>query len=406
MRWRQRILLIVLLLLVVLAVLWAFMPRPVPVETAKVSRGPLRVTVEEEGKTRLRDRFVVSAPVAGYVRRVDLEVGDPVKRGQAVAGIEPMRVEGLDPRARAAAQARVSTAEAALRAAEERVREAAAADEYASARLERTRRLADAGLSPKDALEQAASEAKRASAATRSAAEAADAERHELEGAKAALTRAGASDGRRADRVTVRSPEAGVVLAVHHESEGVVAAGTPLLEVGDPGRLEVEVDVLSADAVRIRPGIPVLFERWGGDIPLEGKVRVVEPVGFTKISALGVEEQRVLVIVDITSPQEVRKRIGNGYRLEASFVLWEEKGVLQVPEGALFRSGDRFAVYVVEKGRAKTRTVEIGRRNGLAAQLVSGLAEGETVILHPGDTVAEGKKVSIRRTTTPPRASR
>ena len=396
MPWRQRILLVLLLLFVALALLWAFMPRPVPVETAKVSRGPLRVTVEEEGKTRLRDRFVVSAPVAGYVRRVDLDVGDPVKRGQAVAGIEPLRSEGLDPRARAAAQARVSAAEAALRAAEERVREAEAADEYASARLGRTRLLAAAGLTPKDALEQVASEAKRASAATRSAEEAVDGARHDLEGAKAALTRAGASEGRRADQVTVRSPAAGVVMALRHESEGVVAAGTPLLEVGDPGRLEVEVDVLSPDAVRIRPGTSVRFERWGGDVPLEGKVRVVEPVGFTKVSALGVEEQRVLVLVDITSPREIWKGIGDGYRLESSFVLWEEKEVLQVPAGALFRTGDRFAVYVMEKGRAKTRMVEIGRRNGLAAQLLSGLAEGETVILHPGDTVAEGKKVRAR----------
>ena len=201
MPWRQRIFLILLLLLAALAILWAFLPGPVPVETAKVSRGPLRVTVEEEGKARLRDRFVVSAPVAGYARRVDLEVGDPVKRGQVVAEIEPLRAEGLDPRARAAAQARVSAAEAALRAAEERVREAAAADEYASARLERTRRLTDAELMPKDTLEQAASEAHRASAVTRSAEAATDAARHELEGAKAALTRAGASDGRHAGRV-------------------------------------------------------------------------------------------------------------------------------------------------------------------------------------------------------------
>jgi HlyD family secretion protein len=176
----------------------------------------------------------------------------------------------------------------------------------------------------------------------------------------------------------------------------VVPAGTPLLEVGDPGRLEVEVDVLSADAVRIRPGTPVRFERWGGDVPLEGKVRVVEPVGFTKVSALGVEEQRVLVLVDITSPRDAWKEVGDGYRLDASFVLWEEKEVLQVPAGALFRTGDRFAVYGMEKGRAKARPVEIGRRNGLAAQLLSGLAEGETVILHPGDTVAEGKKVRSR----------
>ena len=396
MPWRQRILLIALLLLAALAILWAFLPGPVPVETGNVSRGPMRVTVEEEGKTRLRDRFIVSAPVAGYLRRVDLEVGDPVRRGEVLAGIEPMRAEGLDPRTRAAAQARVSSAEATLRAAEERVREAAAAEEYASARLERTRRLADAGLTPKDVLEQAASEARRAIAVTGSARAATDAARHDLEGAKAALTRAGASDARQGGRVAVRSPSTGKVLAVRHESEGVVPAGTPLLEVGDPGRLEVEVDVLSADAVRIRPGTPVRFERWGGDVPLEGKVRVVEPVAFTKVSALGVEEQRVLVLVDITSPRDSWKRVGDGYRLEASFVLWEEVDVLQVPASALFRTGDRFAVYVLEKGRAKVRPVEISRRNGLAAQLLSGLAEGDTVILHPGDTVADGKKVRAR----------
>ena len=396
MPWRQRILLIALLLLAALAILWAFLPGPVPVETGNVSRGPMRVTVEEEGKARLRDRFIVSAPVAGYLRRVDLEVGDPVRRGEVLAGIEPMRAEGLDPRTRAAAQARVSAAEATLRAAEERVREAAAAEEYASARLERTRRLADAGLTPKDVLEQAASEARRAIAVTGSARAATDAARHDLEGAKAALTRAGASDARQGGRVAVRSPATGKVLAVRHESEGVVPAGTPLLEVGDPGRLEVEVDVLSADAVRIRPGTPVRFERWGGDVPLEGKVRVVEPVAFTKVSALGVEEQRVLVLVDITSPRDSWKRVGDGYRLEASFVLWEEVDVLQVPASALFRTGDRFAVYVLEKGRAKVRPVEIGRRNGLAAQLLSGLAEGDTVILHPGDTVADGKKVRAR----------
>jgi HlyD family secretion protein len=356
----------------------------------------LRVTVDEEGKTRLRDRFVVSAPVAGYAKRVALEVGDPVKRGQVLAELEPMRTESLDPRSRATAEARVSSAEAALRAAEERVREAAAADEYAAARLERTRKLTEAGLTPRDTLEQVESEAKRARAARGSAEEVADSARHEVEGAKAALTRGGESGSGRSEKVAVRSPVRGKVLAVRHESEGVVPAGAPLLEVGDPGRLEVEVDVLSTDAVRIRPATPVRFERWGGDVPLEGKVRRVEPVGFTKVSALGVEEQRVLVIVDITSPKEVWEGIGDGYRLEASFILWEEKDVLQVPAGAVFRSGDRFAVYVVEKGRAKVRTVEVGKRNGLAAQVLSGLAEGETVVLHPGDTVSDGRKVRPR----------
>jgi HlyD family secretion protein len=393
---RNRIPIIVFLLLAGSAIVWAFLPRPVSVETQKVSRGPLRVTVEEEGKTRVRDRFVVSSPVTGYARRVDLEVGDPVERRQVLAEIEPMRAESLDPRARATAEARVASAEATLRAALARAREAEAAHEYAEARLARTRKLSEAELVPRDALEQAESEAKRTRAAKGSADDAAEAARHEVEAAQAVLTRGGNAGGRGSEKVAVRSPVKGRVLAVRHESEGVVPAGTPLLEVGDPARLEVEVDVLSLDAVRIRPGTPVRFERWGGEFPLEGKVRHVEPAGFTKISALGVEEQRVLVIVDITSTREEWEGIGDGYRMEASFILWEEREVLQVPAGALFRTGDRFAVYVLEKGRAKVRPVGVGKRNGLAAQVLSGLSEGETVIVHPGDTVSDGKKVRPR----------
>jgi len=368
----------------------------VPVETSKVSRGPLRVTVEEEGKTRLLDRFVLSAPVAGYAKRVDLDVGDPVERGQVLAEIEPMRAESLDPRTRATAEARVASSEATLRAALARAREAAAAYEYAAARLERTRKLTEAELLPRDTLEQVESEAKRTRAAKGSADDTAEAARHEVEAAKAVLTRGGEAGGKGSEKVAVRSPVAGRVIAVRHESEGVVPAGTPLLEVGDPAHLEVEVDVLSMDAVRIHPGTPVRFERWGGEFPLEGRVRRVEPVGFTKISALGVEEQRVLAIVDITSPREGWKGIGDGYRMETSFILWEEQDVLQVPAGALFRIGDRFAVYVLDKGRARVRPVDVGRRNGLAAQVLSGLSEGETVILHPGDTVSDGKKVRPR----------
>jgi len=393
---RSRILLIVLALLATSAIVWAFLPRPVPVETSKVSRGPLRVTVEEEGKTRLLDRFVLSAPVAGYAKRVDLDVGDPVERGQVLAEIEPMRAESLDPRTRATAEARVASSEATLRAALARAREAAAAYEYAAARLERTRKLTEAELLPRDTLEQVESEAKRTRAAKGSADDTAEAARHEVEAAKAVLTRGGEAGGKGSEKVAVRSPVAGRVIAVRHESEGVVPAGTPLLEVGDPAHLEVEVDVLSMDAVRIHPGTPVRFERWGGEFPLEGRVRRVEPVGFTKISALGVEEQRVLAIVDITSPREGWKGIGDGYRMETSFILWEEQDVLQVPAGALFRIGDRFAVYVLDKGRARVRPVDVGRRNGLAAQVLSGLSEGETVILHPGDTVSDGKKVRPR----------
>ncbi len=396
MAWRQRILLASLLLLAALAVAWAFLPRPVPVDTAKVTRGPLRVAVEGEGKTRLTDRFVVSAPVAGYARRVGLDVGDPVTKGQALATLEPLRAESLDARARAVAEARASTAEAAVRAAEQRIREAGAAHRYADARLARMKKLAEADLTPKDTLEQVAAEADRAHAEEESAGEAADAARHELEAARAALSLAGDPGGTERERLVVRSPVAGRVVAVRHESEGVVPSGTPLLEVGDPAQLEVEVDLLSADAVKVSRGTRVLFERWGGDAPLEGKVRLVEPVGFTKVSALGVEEQRVLVIVDFASPRERWIRLGDGYRLEASFILWEAGDVLQVPAGALFRSGDRSAVFAVDGNRARLRFVEIGKRNGLAAQVLSGLAAGETVVLHPGDAVADGRKVRPR----------
>lgn len=395
MPWRNRIVAIVIALLALLFILWAFLPGPVPVDTAKVSKGPLSVTVEEEGKTRLRDRFVVSSPVTGYAVRVDLDVGDTVREGQPVVTLEPLRTDSLDPRSRATAEARAAAAEAALRSAEARVREAEAADGYAEELLVRTRQLSEAGLTPKDTLDRVESEARRSRASRLSAEAAAETARHEAEAARAMLTRGGKPSGG-GEKVVVRSPASGRVMSVVRKSEGVVSAGTPLLVVGDPGKIEVEVDVLSPDAVRIRPGTPVRFNRWGGEGTLEGKVRVVEPAGFTKISALGVEEQRVLVIADITSPREAWERIGDGYRLEAAFVLWEGKGVLQVPEGAVFRAGGRDVVYVVEGKRARIRNVELGKRNGLAAQVLSGLSEGETVVVHPGDSVSDGRRVAPR----------
>ncbi len=196
--------------------------------------------------------------------------------------------------------------------------------------------------------------------------------------------------------VIVRAPVSGSVLKLHHESEGVVSAGEPLLDIGNPRSLEVKAEVLSTDTVKIKKGTSVVFERWGGDKPLSGVVRVVEPAGFTKVSSLGVEEQRVLVIVDITSPREAWQRLGDGYRLDASFIIWEGDNVLQVPASALFRKGDGWALFVVEHKRARMKAVEIGQRNGLAAEIVKGLAEGEHVIVHPGDTVRDGVRVRAR----------
>ncbi|HHL39685.1 MAG TPA: efflux RND transporter periplasmic adaptor subunit [Deltaproteobacteria bacterium] len=371
------------------------MPAPLPVETASAVRAPLRVTVTEDGKTRVVDRFVISAPVAGFVRRLRLDVGDRVSRGLVVAEMEPLRPQVLDRRSRAESRARVEAARAALKAAVEKAAAAATDRDLARTEYERIERLHAGGYAPRDMLDRAGADLDRAEAALRSARFSADVARFELEAAQTAL-RYSAAEGDAADAgevVTLRSPVAGSVLKVFRKSEGVVAAGQPLLEVGDTAAIEVEVDVLSEDAVRIREGMAVVIERWGGAVALEGKVRTVEPVGFTKVSALGVEEQRVLVIVEITSPRNRWERLGHGYRVEASFVLWEGSDVLQVPASALFRRGEGWACFVVEEGRARLRMVKVGHRNGLAAEILSGLRPGEIVITHPANEIDDGVAV-------------
>ena len=397
MRWRRWVLLLALAAAILLAITFGMMPRRVPVEMAKVTRGPLRVTIEEEGKTRVKDRFLLSAPVAGFVQRIDLLVGDNVARGQAVAMLEPMRPAVLDSRTRAEAAARVDAAKSALDAARENARVATADDDYVRAKYERTRKLHESGFASDDDLERADSEARRALSTRRSSEFAVEVARFDLDAARTQLKVYSGEEGRTPiGKVSMRAPVGGRVLGIPHKDEGAVEAGRPLIEIGDPRALEVEVDVLSHEAVRIRPGTPVLFERWGGEVPLEGKVRTVEPAGFTKVSALGVEEQRVLVIADITSPAALWERLGDGYRLEAVFIIWDGDGVLQVPASSLFRYGEGWAAFVPEGGRARRRTVEIGRRNGLVAQILSGLAEGETVITHPSDQIGEGTRVRKR----------
>lgn len=397
MTWRRWIVVFALLGAVALSVAYGFRPGPVLVEAARVTRGALQAAVEEEGRTRVADRFVVSSPVAGTARRIDLDVGDRVAKGQSLVVVEPLQAGALDPRSRAEAQARVAAAEAALSAAGENAREATAHDGYAQTNLERTRGLFAGGFATRDALDRAETEARRAQAARGSAGFAVQVARHNLEAARTAL-RYSAAEGAAspAGAFPVRSPVAGRVLAIPHKSAGVVSPGQPLIEIGDPSALEVEAEVLSADAVRLRPGMRVLFDRWGGDVPLEGFVRVVEPAGFTKVSALGVEEQRVHVIADIASTGAGRERLGDGYRLEARFILWEGRDVLQVPAGALFRQGDGWAAFAIEKGRARIRTVGIGHRGSLAAEVLSGLSEGDSVVVHPGDAVRDGVRVRPR----------
>lgn len=399
MGWKRWLVIGMVVAAVVLLIAYGYRPQPVLVEAGKVSRGPLRVTIEEEGKTRVTDRFVVSAPVAGFARRVKLDVGDPVRRGQLLLHLEPLRSNVLDPRSRAESQARVAAAEAALSGAREQVSADAADAGYWEGELARIQELHASGDVAKGRYDRTLAESRRAEAVRRSAEEAVKVAASELEAARAALEHSAASQAMNpAELVAVHAPVGGRVLKLVHESEGVVNPGDPLLEIANARSLEVEVEVLSADAVRITPGMRVLFERWGGDVPLEGRVRLVEPVAFTKISALGVEEQRVLVIVDITSPPDLWERLGDGYRVEASFILWEAEDVLQIPNSALFRYEDGWAVFMVDTGFARRRAVRVDHRNGLVAELVSPLAVGEQVITHPDDSIEDGTEVKVRGT--------
>jgi HlyD family secretion protein len=394
---RRSIGLALLAALAVAALVWGFRPRPVAVEIGVVTRGPLAVVVEEEGRTRVRDRFEVSAPVPGFVRRLTLDVGDPVERGDVTAELEPLRSAVLDPRARAEAEARVASAEYALQAAEQHAAAAAAEASRAQNEFERRRKLCESGCISKEELDTAELLARRTAAEQRSAEFAIEIARFELEAARTALHHSAADPtAQPMERVKIRAPVAGRVLRLARRSEGVVAAGETLIEIGDPGALEIEVDVLSSDAVRIGPGTLVRLSRWGGEADLAGRVRVVEPAGFTKVSALGVEEQRVWVIVDLVSPPEQWQRLGDGYRVEAGFVLWQGDEVLQVPTGALFRQGDGWAVFAATGDRAARRAVSLGHRNALAAEVIDGLTAGERVILHPSNRIEDGTRVRER----------
>jgi HlyD family secretion protein len=386
--------LIILAAAVLAALGWGFWPRAQPVETATVAQRPLAITVEEEARTRVKERYVIHAPVAGFLRRIDLDVGDPASKDAAVAALDPMLPAVLDPRSRAEAEARVASARAELQRREAGARQAEAEAELAASEFRRVEGLLERRLVSQREFDQAQADLRAREAARRAAASAVQVGRYDLEAARAALRYTAAGDGGKAvGTVSLRSPVEGRVLKLHEESAGVVAAGQPLLEVGDPGELEVESEVLSKDAVRIEPGGQVLLERWGGEAALEGIVRTVEPTGFTKISALGVEEQRVRVIVDIVSPPAEWRRLGDGYRVEARFIVWEKPDALTVPTSALFRRDGGHAVFVVDGGRARVRPVVPGQGSGLLTEIVEGLEAGETVVVHPGEAIADGVRV-------------
>ena len=359
-------------------------PSVIPVQTSKVERGAMRVTVNEDGETRARDRFVIAAPIPGRMLRVELEQGDAVRKEQIVAKIQPLP---LNQQQREEVLARIETAEANKRQAQARVERALADYEQAEREFKRREHLGRAIAA--EELEQArnaeAIREKELEAAKFSAQAAAS----EVKVARAGLV---GVEGAAAQPmvISIHSPVSGCVLQVVEKSERVVQAGAPLIVIGDPTRLEIVTDVLTTDAVNIMPGAPVELEGWGGDHPLHAKVRIVEPSGFTKISALGVEEKRTNVIADfVDSPG----RLGDSYRVEASIITWQRSEVLKVPNSAAFRTSSGWAVFVMESGKAHERVVKVGHRNQTEAEVLDGLTAGEEVILHPSNQLREGARV-------------
>lgn len=389
---------VALVLLVLLGI--AVAPRPVPVDLVTVERGALRVTLDHEGKTRVHDRFVVSAPVAGQVLRIELEPGDPVVAGKTVmATFEPGVPPLLDVRSRAEAEARVRAARATLDQAQAELSRAQTEQAFAQAQAERTRRLAADGIASKEALDAAEAEGRGRAEARKAAESAARAAEHELEAARAALVDGGdATGGSAAPKraaITLRAPIDGVVLRRLHESKAVVPAGEPLLELADPADLEIVADYLSTDAVRIRPGMAVLIEQWGGGT-LRGRVQRVEPYGFLKVSALGVEEQRVNVVIDIVAPVEQWRDLGDAFRVDAKIVVDRRADAITVPTGAVFRHGEGWAVFVNDGGRARLVAIEPGPRGGARTVVQSGLEPPAEVVVYPGDAVKDGVRIRVR----------
>ena len=391
---KKRLILSAAAVIIVLLLIYGFWPQPVSVDTARVERGPMNVTIEEEGMTRVKDRYVISAPVAGYARRITQEVGDTVATGQVLLQLDPMPSDVLDPRRHAEARARLSAAQAKLKAAQEAANAAAADAEYAISELNRIQGLFDSGASTRQTLDQVTREANRSRAHKASADFSVQVARYEVEAARSVLEYSAAGTNRREkDQVKILAPVDGSILKKYRESEGVVTAGQSLVEIGDPRSLEVQVEVLSSDAIQIRPGTPVRFRRWGGSDSLAGSVRVVEPTGFTKISALGVEEQRVWVIIDITSPIEMWNRLGDGYRMVADFIIWQSDDELQVPSSALFRQSKNWAAFRVDGNRAQLTRVQIGKQSGLQTVISSGLKQGDRVVIHPPETLEDGMRI-------------
>lgn len=394
MKWLKRIFGLAAAAAVAAAAVYALLPKPVPVELGEVTKGRFEQTVDEDGRTRVRERYVVATPIAGKVLRIALKPGDEVSEGTTLASIVATPSSIIDARTRQELEQRVGAAEAARERGMAAVQRAEATLAQARADLERSRALAAAGTASRSRLERDELAATLAARELEAARFQEHTSEHELELARAALANPSAEE--RGEPWVIRSPVAGRVFRVFQESEAPVAIGAPLLEIGDPRDLEIVVDVLSTDAVAIAPGAPAWIERWGGDRPLKGRVRRVEPSAFTKISALGVEEQRVNVIIDLLGSPETWSGLGDGYRIDARILTFEADGALKVPASALFREGDDWKVFVAAEGVARKRKVEVLRRTGAEAMIGAGLAEGEKVVLYPGDALSDGVAIGAR----------
>jgi HlyD family secretion protein len=382
---------VVIILAIVAMAMW---PESIEVNAAKVERGPMQVTVDEDGETRIRDKFVVSAPVAGRLQRIELEPGDTVVRGKTVvARLTTADAPLLDPRTRGELEAATEAARAAVGQARAEFERTTAELARARQTLQRQQELMKAGAIAADSLDAAETAVATAEEARKAAEFAVSRSEYELQTARARL-QAPAPAGR---AVEVVAPVSGVILKRLRESESVVPAGEPLLEIGEPGRSEIVADFLSTDAVRIQPGAPVLIEGWGGSEPLHGRVRRVEPAGFMKVSALGVEEQRVNVLINFDDPSSAT-RLGDGYRVEVRVVIWHEDDVVKVPVGGLFRRGNDWAAFLIDGEQVRLQTVSIGQRNDEEAQVMKGLSPGQTIVLHPPDTLTDAARVQVRST--------
>lgn len=391
--WRRRLPLAggILLLVLIVVGLW---PRPVPVEIGTVSRGDLAVSVDEQGMTREIHRYVISTPIAGQLRRIDWKAGAPVVAGKTVlAVLESNGADFLDARALAQAEAAARAAEANREAAAAQRDRANAAAKLTAADFERAKRLRDQGVASREEFDTAEMRAETTAQDARAAEFGLKVAEFEQQQAQAVLVRGEQKPGSELPPLVITSPIDGKILRVLQESARVVPAGFPLLEVGDPTDLEVRIEVLSRDAVAVRPGDRVLLEQWGGNAPLRARVRVVEPSAFTKISALGVEEQRVYVVADFVDPIEKRPTLGDSYRVEARIIVWEKRDALRAPAGALFQQDGKWKTFVVDDSLARLREIKVGRSNGVETEILEGLREGDRVVVYPGDKVLDGTRV-------------